>query len=43
MRADLSGNLIHDDMGDGLHGSHGINCGNLDTTIFLLLQNDVAR
>src|SRR6516162_731594 len=42
MRADLSGNLIYDDVGDGLHGSNRINCGNLDATIFLLLQNDVA-
>ena len=42
MRAHLSGNLIHDDVGDGLHGSNGVDCGNLDTTVFLLLQNDVA-
>lgn len=42
MTADLSGNLIHDDVGYGLHGSNGINRGNLDTTVFMLLQNDVA-
>jgi len=43
MRADLSSNLIHDDVGNCLHRGNGINCGNLDTTILLLLQNDVAR
>jgi len=43
MRAHLLGNLIHDDVVDGLHRSNGINCGNVDTTTLLLLQNDVAR
>jgi hypothetical protein len=42
MRADLSGDLVHDDVCDGLHGSNRINCGYLNATIISLLQNDVT-
>ena len=42
MRAHLLRNLVHGDVSDGLHGSNGINCGNFNMTVFLLLQNNVA-
>ena len=42
VRAHLFRNLTHRDVSDGLHGSDGINCGNFNTTVLLLLQNNVA-
>ena len=42
MRAHLFRNLTHRDVSDGLHGSNGINCGNFNTTVLFLLQNNVA-
>jgi hypothetical protein len=43
MRAHLLRNLVHGDVSDGLHGSNGINCGNFNMTVFLLLQNKRCR
>ena len=42
MRADIFRNLTQHDMSDGLHGSNGINCGNFNTTVLLLLHKNVA-
>ena len=42
MKADLLGDLVHDDVRDGLHGRNRINCGNLKATVVSLLQTTAS-